>query len=106
MDNHVYIIVNKNTKQTFINRVYLTEKNAIEQLENAKYLGYGKDYSLYKYSMVATRENGEWTEKLVDIRPLQPTGIEGPFDLSNPMDYVSLKDYYIEREGFISDEDL
>lgn len=34
---------------------------------------------------------------------LQSTGIEGPFDLSNPMDYASLKDYYIEREGFISE---
>ncbi len=29
------------------------------------------------------------------------TGIEGPFDLANPMDYVSLKKYYIEREGSI-----
>ena len=60
MDNHVYIIVNKNTKQVFINKVYLTEKNAIEQLENAKSLGYGKDYSLCKYAIVATKENGEW----------------------------------------------
>ena len=34
---------------------------------------------------------------------LQTTGTEGPFDLSNPMDYASLKDYYIEREGFISE---
>jgi hypothetical protein len=60
MDDHVYIIVNKNTKQTFINRVYLTETNAIEQFEHAKSLGYAKDYSLCKYSIVATRENNEW----------------------------------------------
>ena len=33
---------------------------------------------------------------------LQTTGTEGPFDLSNPMDYVSLKEYYIEREGCIN----
>lgn len=33
---------------------------------------------------------------------LQSTGTEGPFDLSNPMDYVSLKEYYIEREGSIN----
>lgn len=33
---------------------------------------------------------------------LKTTGNEGPFDLSNPMDYVSLKEYYIEREGYIN----
>ena len=97
MYDDLYVIVHKITKKAVTNRVYLTEKNAIREIDRKRSGGHGKDYCLCKYSIVATRENGEWVEE-----QSRSTGIEGPFDLANPMDYVTLKDYYIEREGFIS----
>lgn len=56
MTKDLYVIINKRMGKALRDRVYLTEKNGLKEINDY----WDKNFILCKFSLVEVRENNEW----------------------------------------------